>query len=430
MLRILERASATVFQGRSGQLLRSQFAKSVGGTLCARLGLIIIGTVTSALVARSLMPEGRGLFAVASTVSAMGIQFGSLGLPVSNTFYVARDRSLLRALLGNSLLVSLVAGILGGIGVWGISMFWHQAVPLRGGLLFLAVLAVPAGIAYMLLQNLLLGIQAVAEYNRIEVIGRSVGLLLIALLAATRYATIELIYGASAVTLVVGSCWSFLSLRRRADGPPKCSWTIYRTTAFYGLKAYLNGFFCFLLLRASVLITSSLAGTRESGYYATAASVSDMIYLLPAVVGTILFPKLAATADERLRWRLAQRATLSVLILTALFSVGMCLLAEPAVILLFGRPYLPAVGPLRILAVAMVFYGGANVLANFMSSIGSPWPSVYVWAGGLLMCTGLNYYLVPKFGASGAAWGLMLSYSSVLVIQYGYALFLSKNYAD
>ena len=88
----------------------SDFLHKVIETYATQISLIAIGLVTTVAVARALGPEGRGLYAVATAVGALGVQFGNFGLPASNTYYLSRDRALLPSLVGNSLLVSAVVG--------------------------------------------------------------------------------------------------------------------------------------------------------------------------------------------------------------------------------------------------------------------------------------------------------------------------------
>ena len=74
------------------KVLNSTFLLNVAETLLTRIVMIPIGLITSVILARVLGPEGRGLYAVAATISAIGEQFGNFGLHASNTYYVARDK--------------------------------------------------------------------------------------------------------------------------------------------------------------------------------------------------------------------------------------------------------------------------------------------------------------------------------------------------
>ena len=139
------------------QTLRSDFARKVAATFGTRVLLLLLGMATGVITTRTLGPEGRGLYATLLTVGAIGVQFGNLGLHASNTYYVARDRSLLGVLVGNSLLIGLGLGSVGVLLAWGFFAFFPQSSPLPGNLLTLALLWTPFGLAYLLMQNLLLG---------------------------------------------------------------------------------------------------------------------------------------------------------------------------------------------------------------------------------------------------------------------------------
>ena len=136
------------------QAIASDFIRKVVETFATRIIIIALGLITTVIVTRILGPEGRGLYAVAATIGAIGIQFGNLGLHASNTYYVAQDRSILPTLLGNSLLVSFGCGTLGIIIAWCIFILWPNLAPINGVLLIMALIWIPIGLAYLLIQNL------------------------------------------------------------------------------------------------------------------------------------------------------------------------------------------------------------------------------------------------------------------------------------
>jgi O-antigen/teichoic acid export membrane protein len=167
------------FIGLCRSTFSSDFFHKVAETFGTRILLIGIGLVTSVIVARCLGPEGRGLYAVAATIGAIGVQFGNLGLHASNTFYAARDRTLLPALLGNTVMVTLGFGGFIAVVAWIIFSQWPHLAPIQKKLLSLSLAYIPFGIGYMLLQNLLLGIQKIRSYNIVEVINKTLVIFLI-----------------------------------------------------------------------------------------------------------------------------------------------------------------------------------------------------------------------------------------------------------
>ena len=147
------------------ELLGAGFLRNVIGTLGSRAVMVVLRVVTAVIVTRAFGPQGRGLYATAVALSAIGVQVGNMGLHASNTWAVARDRSLLGALIANSLLASLVIGSVMVALLLAIVAIWPGVAPLDLGLLLLALVSIPIGIAYLLLQNLLLGTERIRAYN-------------------------------------------------------------------------------------------------------------------------------------------------------------------------------------------------------------------------------------------------------------------------
>src|SRR5882724_4759944 len=183
-------ASTRLWRIAAGTELRRNVLETYG----TRVLVILVTFATAVVIARELGPAGRGLYAVAATLGAIGAQFGNLGLHASNIYYVAKDRALLPALIGNTLAVVLVAcgvAALCGIGF----VFWPKVAPVHGTLLLLALASVPAGLAYLLTQGLLLGVNEVRAYNQIECGSKLLVLALICVPVLVHRGTVELFFG-------------------------------------------------------------------------------------------------------------------------------------------------------------------------------------------------------------------------------------------
>ena len=88
----------------------ADFVVKVLSALATKGLLFIFSIAVTVLVTRALGPSGRGIYALAITLSALGVQFGNFGLHSSNTFYVAKNPDLLGKLIANTLCVSLGGG--------------------------------------------------------------------------------------------------------------------------------------------------------------------------------------------------------------------------------------------------------------------------------------------------------------------------------
>src|SRR5467141_4079619 len=210
----IQALSARLWRMAAGAALRRTASDRYGTRMLA----VTVTFATAVVIAPERGPPGRGLYAVAVAMGAIGVQFGNLGLQLSNTYHVAKDRALLPALIGNTLAVVLgawVVTLLGGIGF----VFWPELSPVHGTLLMLALASVPVGLAYLLTQGLLLGVNEVRAYNQIECGSKLLVLALICIPAFVHRGTVELFFGMTLSSVMLSFLWALLCLRRVSMEP-------------------------------------------------------------------------------------------------------------------------------------------------------------------------------------------------------------------
>ncbi len=225
--------------------ISSDFILKVIETFSTRIFLIGIGLVANVMVARILGPEGRGYYAIAVAIGAIGIQFGNMGLHASNTYYVSRDRKILPELVSNSIFVSFIFGGLGACLSWVVFYLWPDFAPLHGLLLILSLLWIPLALSYLLLQNLLLGLQNVRTYNKNELLNQILTVSFIVLVILFKVVTVETVFSAGLIALVISFLWVIRTLKKYIDRFSKPSIVLFKNNIRYGLKAYLSAFFAF-----------------------------------------------------------------------------------------------------------------------------------------------------------------------------------------
>lgn len=397
-------------------LVRSKFWQSVVETYLTRILLIGIGFAITVIVSRALGPSGRGLFAVATAVAAIGIQFGNLGLHASNTYYVAKDGELLPVLVGNTLVVSFGVGGTAALVGWILDATWPQLAPVHGILLLLALAWIPFGLAYMLLQNLLLGIDQVRAYNGIELASKALGLVFLGLAILSKRISPEVMFAATMAGLMFSFLWVLSKLRGLLRGPVLFSLAVFRRHVGLGAKAYLIAFFGFLVLRIDLVMVKYMLGAQAAGYYSISEIMAENMLTLPIVVGTILFPKLSGMADNKQKLRLTRKAAFVAAALMAPLMVIASVLARPMIQLVFGKSFLPAVVPFIWLMPGSFLLGVETVIVQYLNSLGFPRVIAYSWLLVTALNIGINFWAIPAYGITGAAIVSTVSYSLIFVL--------------
>lgn len=396
--------------------------RQVASTFGTRLLLVAISLITSVLIARSLGPEGRGMYAVAATIGALGVQFMDLGLHASNTFYVARDPTLLPRLLGNSLWAATLAGGLGSALAWCLFAGWPSIAPLGEPLLTLALAWIPLGLMLLHIQNLLLGLQQVTKYNQLDLLFRILSTLLMVAAAILAPASTEALFLAAFAALAMSVAWGLSKLIARLASPIQTDWELLKRHLPYGLKAYLAALFGYLALKADLMMVQYLRGPAETGFYATAVSMADFILILPTILGTLLFPKLTAMQDPKARQEIVRRVCTQLSVALGLMLAGLGLLAEPLITFLYGHDYTPAAQALLLQLPGIWCIGMQVILARYLAAVGLPISIVAVWLLALLFNLALNWVMVTNWGFLGAA--VTYSVSQLLVLISVTVLFL------
>lgn len=400
--------------------LKSDFIQQIGETFATRIVLIGLGLITGVITARILGPEGRGFYAIAVTIATTGIQFGNLGLHASNTYTVARNPDSLSLIVGNSLFVSFIFGGSAAGLTWSIFYFMPSLAPIHGPLLALALLWIPFGLVSLFLQNILIVIHKIRIYNTIELVTQTIGIGLIGLIILLKMVSVEYVYSVTILSLIIGIIWSYAHIRNHLSSKLGLSLPLFKDSIRYGMKAYVAAFFSFLVLRIDMLMVKHFLNAEQAGYYSIAVNMADMVYILPVVVGTLLFPKLSTFTTDMEKWKATRGVALAVGIAMIVVATCASILAVPVVTLLFGKAYTPSVPAFIWLMPGIIMLSINTIFMNFFASTGMPLVTVYSPGIAALLNIFLNYKFIPMWGIIGASISSVIAYALMLLISLLY----------
>lgn len=396
-------------------------------TLVVRIGLVAVGLVGSVVLARVLGPGGRGELYLAMTLATLGSTVLNLGMHASNTYRVSKDRSLLGVTTGNSVVFSLAMGAAVGVVAGSLALFEIIDMPLTGVLLALVVVALPLQIATYQLHPLLIVIDELRRYNALEVVQRGSGLIVVVALWAAGGVTPSNVFAGTTLILFATVLWLVARLRRASATGLRPSFGVLRGGAGFAGRAYLGGLSTLLLLRIDVVLIDAELGAVAVGLYSVAASVGDLLQMLPATVGNLLFPRLSAMDDGPERRRLAVRCTVAVVGLLSAAAMPVALVAEDAIRLVYGSDFVDGAPALRWLLPGLVLLGANTVLMNYLAAMGMPLVALVSPLAGLATNVALNLVLIPAHGIVGAAAASTISYVFMTAITGGWIVLRGRG---
>ena len=396
--------------------------RQVFWTLAVRVLLIAAGFLSSIITARFLGPEGRGVFFYWTTLAALVIQFGNLGLHSSNTYYLAKGQARLSTLAANSLWVSVGGGVVLG-GLLTVAL-WLQGETLQDKWPFLlpTLLMVPAGLYFLLGTNLLVAQGRIGEYNGFELANRYIGLVAI-LFAAWYWRTPEALLAVTGISAAL-MC---LPLYRRlqpvagAGGP---SMRLIREGFGYAFRAYLAAALGFLVLRLNTVLLERYTDAATLGIWSIAAQLLDVINVIPATIALVLLPRILRSDEP---YQLMQSQLRLVAIGLALVCAIAAWLGHELITLLYGERFAGAYGMLLWGLPGAFALGLISILSQYLASAGIPFALVWIWLTGLAVELALAIWLIPAQGGVGAMASLAAAYMVILGLVWGLASYTDRR---
>jgi O-antigen/teichoic acid export membrane protein len=383
--------------------------------LATRLLMIVNSVAAGIIVARWLGAGGVGELAVINVAVATIVQFGSFGLPSSNTYFIAQDQAHFRAAAINSLLFALSIGTLLAVALSSVATIradWFGFVSPH--LIRIASVQIPFQLLTLIGLNILLASGKIREFNLLDLAAQSF-VLINALAALIVFglgldALVKLNTAASVLVTIVISVLLVITGKDLVQSRWRADVALLRRMIGYGLKFHVSVLVGAIVFRADLLVVNHFHGPTEAGVYSVATQFSLLLMLLPGVIATLLFPRVTSEQDA------SGETTWLVTRHTALIMLICCLAAVPASFLLpwvYGPAFANATWLLLILLPGVYLIGLESVLVQHFNALGLPRIIPIYWVVTLIVNLILVFALVPRFGAFGAAIASTISYALI-----------------
>ncbi|HEY3104549.1 MAG TPA: polysaccharide biosynthesis C-terminal domain-containing protein [Pyrinomonadaceae bacterium] len=395
------------------------FVSGVVLTFGTRL-LMLAGVFGSGIViARWLGPDGFGAYAVVNVTVALALQIGSAGLPSANTYFIARDRNAVGPIWANAIVFALLIGSLLAAGV--LTLAWLRPSMFGGvgtRLLAIAAVSIPFQLLFLLNLNVLLAMDRIRQLNLFDALLPALVLVnaVIALIVLRQQLSFLISLNTAAGSVLSLVLAIFLGRVIAALNPARTmrpDAQLLKAMLAYGFKFYISIMAGAIIFRADLLIVNHFRGAAEAGVYGVASQFSFLLLMLPGVIATLLFPRVAASQDTRGEFAVqVTRHTTVIMLMTCGAAAALSFMLP----LIYGARFADATVQLLILLPGIFLVGLESVLVQHFTGTGLPVAIPVFWLVTLGCNIGLNLLLVPKFGARGAAVTSTVSYALIFLL--------------
>jgi O-antigen/teichoic acid export membrane protein len=193
-------------------------------------------------------------------------------------------------------------------------------------------------------------------------------------------------------------------------------WVVTKALVSGGLRLHWNYVGGVLLSTAGILLVNRYCGLGPTGEYQIAQQGIAILAVVPQAASMVFLQHLAAVGPAE-AW-IQQRRVIGLVLGTAV-AVGIAAmgLAPTIVPLVLGPKFAGAAHLFQISALALPGMALAGVMAPQWLGRGLFVHMAALTCGLGILSVGLNVWWVPRFGAAGAAWTLVVTYSIAAACQ-------------
>ncbi|MDQ7024907.1 MAG: oligosaccharide flippase family protein [Anaerolineae bacterium] len=399
----------------------SQLAKDITITLIGRILYIGLALITNIIIARYLGPTLQGTYQVIILVMSISNLIFGLGLNSSNIFIGARHPDKLPFMVGNSLLASVILGLVAILIVELLTLwipFYHYltnvGVPIR--LMQLVLFLLPAMLLWNYLKEIIHAVGWILIYNLLSLALIVTQLVLIIVFSAYQQDALQNVIFAWVISYIFITIITIYFALRAVNFRVGISRSIFNESISFALKNHIGVVTQFLNYRADIFIIGFFYPPAYVGFYGIATLYAERMWEIPTSIRTALM--FHAASDEEHAAVMTARVTRVVAFLIGISCLILAIVSYPFISFAYSKEYLPAVPALLYLLPGVWFFSIGKLLAVYIATENHPEIGSITGFIALIATIILDLLLIPSMGIKGAAIASSVSYtlSSVIIL--------------
>lgn len=383
--------------------LKNKEVKNAGWLIGGKIAQMALSLVVGALSARYLGPSNYGLISYGSAFVSFFMSFCTLGINsvIIKDFVDNPDQQ--GETIGSSIMLRILSSILSVIMIVSIVGILDKGEPLT----IIVVLLCSISLIFHCFDTLNYWFQSLYK-SKVTSMAT-----LVAYIATSVYRVVLLMLGkdirwfafATSIDYIVLSVILFAVYKR--NGGPKLSFSITKSKQLLS-KSYhyiLSGMMVAIYGQTDRLMLKQMMDETTVGYYTIATTVCNMwVFVLAAIIDSMYPTILKLYKESKDKFERKNRQLYAVVFyVSVIVSLLICLLGDVAINILYGRDYASAGGVLKVVTWYTAFsYLGVARNAWIVSNDKQKYLK-YMYVAAAIINVILNYFLIPLWGAIGAA---------------------------
>ncbi len=389
---------------RISAIFHNKTLRNSGWLIGGKVAQMAISLVVSLLTARYLGPSNYGLINYASSYTAFFTAFCNLGITsllVKEFVDHPEDEGLA---IGTALGLRAMSSVLSALTIMAIVCVVDRDEPTT----ILVVALCSLGLVFTVFNTFNYWFQRhlKAKYTAIATF--------LAYLITAIYRLVLVISGKSVVwfaaaTSVDHVCFAVLLVwfyKQNKGQGLRFSWKYGMQLLSRGKHFILSALMVSIYGQTDKMMLKQMLDLTETGFYSTATAINTMwCFVLTALIDSLQPSVLEAhkSGDEELFKKKNRQMYAVVFYISMGVAVLFNVFAELVIYILYGKDYLPAAMPLRIVSWYTAFSYLGVARSSWIVSKNRQRHLIKIYATAAIGNVALNYLLIPLWGASGAA---------------------------
>jgi len=397
-------------------MFKSELVSNILHSYSSRIILIALGLLGNVIITRSLGVDNYGTYTLLLTIIAIATQFGNFGLHSANIYYVAQKKMFLGMLLKNSIWFSFFISLIVGLVIYFLNFYYPSILNIEPDLLYLALIFIPISLMSLLLKNLLVGIGEIKLDNKLTIYTRIITTLILVCIVSFFNIDVMIVISIFGIGLLIDFFLVYSKLKKEITYRYKLSVKLLKKVSTFGFKAYLSAIFAFLVLKSDLFFVNYYLTKTDLGHYSLAVSFIDYIYLLPVVIGTVLFQKLSSLKKNDEKYKLMKKITLAFSGIYFLFLLVIYFISDFLITALYGAQFSESVVLVNTLLIGIFFMGIETIQVQYLTSLGFPKEIIFYWLAAFILNAGLNFVFIEEYGIMIVAINTIIAYLLVFLL--------------
>lgn len=404
----------------------------------ARLVSIISGALLIVLIARLLDPHDYGVLYLSLSILGVGHVISRFGIPKSTARYISeykeQDPSLIPSILKYGLILNLIVILATSI----LFIIIHDNIGNYfeadniDQMMLIGVLFIVFGSLSTFVRVVLQGHELINKSASLLIVDRVLRVILVVGLILLGFGAIGALAGyilASFFVTCIGLYYVYVSWFQKVNIQPLTN-NLRRRIIIYAIPITATSAGDLLDDKVDTILVGLLIGPVGVAYYTLGKQISRFVETPASALGFTVAPSygsLKASNDLDKAQRLFENAAETLILIYIPASVGLILLAEPTILIIFGNDYRGAVPVLQILAIYTALQSMGHIIDNGLDFLGqAKYRALAKGLTGLLNAI-LNIMVIPIYGVAGAALVTVIT-TTIYRLFNGYVLYKEFNF--